>query len=424
VIKSISPLIASLKEYKRSSFNSDIIAGLTVGIILIPQALAYALLAGVPPIYGLYSALIPMLIYALLGSSYYLSIGPVAITAILMLKSVSKIHTPFSEPYIQLIILLGLFIGVFQIILGALRMGQLTQYIPKTVLSGFIQAAAILIIFSQFKDALGLMIPSQLSTFETLFYVINHAIEINLLALGLFGFSLLTILLVNSRNKRFPVALVVVLTSIGMSYYFQLDNKGLQIVGDIPQGFPELIFPVYEISTFISLIPSIFAVTFIGYVGSIGLALSFEHLQEEKVNANKELFVLGLAKVVGAFFQAFPSTGSFSRTAINVTAGAKTQISSLITIILLAVTLLFITPLFYYLPNAVLAAIIVHSVFSLLKVDYVKELWGKNKIDFTVFTATFMLTILTSLEIGVIGGILFYYLLTYSIHLFFNNNKS
>lgn len=303
-------------------------------------------------------------------------------------------------------------------------MGQLTQYIPKTVLSGFIQAAAILIIFSQFKDALGLMIPSQLSTFETLFYVINHAIEINLLALGLFGFSLLTILLVNSRNKRFPVALVVVLTSIGMSYYFQLDNKGLQIVGDIPQGFPELIFPVYEISTFISLIPSIFAVTFIGYVGSIGLALSFEHLQEEKVNANKELFVLGLAKVVGAFFQAFPSTGSFSRTAINVTAGAKTQISSLITIILLAVTLLFITPLFYYLPNAVLAAIIVHSVFSLLKVDYVKELWGKNKIDFTVFTATFMLTILTSLEIGVIGGILFYYLLTYSIHLFFNNNKS
>ena len=133
-----------------------------------------------------------------------------------------------------------------------------------------------------------------------------------------------------SRNKRFPVALVVVLTSIGMSYYFQLDNKGLQIVGDIPQGFPELIFPVYEISTFISLIPSIFAVTFIGYVGSIGLALSFEHLQEEKVNANKELFVLGLAKVVGAFFQAFPSTGSFSRTAINVTAGAKTQISSLI----------------------------------------------------------------------------------------------
>ena len=143
-------------------------------------------------------------------------------------------------------------------------------------------------------------------------------------------------------------------------------------------GFPELIFPVYEISTFISLIPSIFAVTFIGYVGSIGLALSFEHLQEEKVNANKELFVLGLAKVVGAFFQAFPSTGSFSRTAINVTAGAKTQISSLITIILLAVTLLFITPLFYYLPNAVLAAIIVHLGVFTLKSGLCKRTLGKK----------------------------------------------
>jgi SulP family sulfate permease len=173
------------------------------------------------------------------------------------------------------------------------------------------------------------------------------------------------------------------------------------------------------------LLPSIFAVTFIGYVGSVGLVLSFEHLQKgNRIETNKELFALGLAKLIGAFFQSIPSTGSFSRTAINVTAGAKTQISSLISVVLLCLTILFITPLFYYLPNAVLAAIITHSVLSLLRSEEIKIPWEQNKIEFIVFRSTFILTLLIGLEIGVVGGILLYYVLVKAVSYFVKPKKS
>ena len=419
------PLFAALQSYSPSMLSADIIAGLTVGIILIPQALAYGLLAGVPPIYGLYSALIPMIIYAFFGSSSFLSIGPVAVTAILMFSSVSKLHEPFTEVYIQQVILLGFYVGVFQIILSFLKVGQLIKHLPKVVLSGFVQAAAILIIISQFSNAFGIAVPGELSALGAVWYLLNHVVEINLLTIGFFGISLIIILWVNIKNSRFPIALVIVAIAILLSYYFELNTLGLNIIGDIPRGFPALIIPSFETSSFMKLLPSIFAVTFIGYVGSVGLVLSFEHLQKgNRIETNKELFALGLAKLIGAFFQSIPSTGSFSRTAINVTAGAKTQISSLITVVLLCLTILFITPLFYYLPNAVLAAIITHSVLSLLRSEEIKILWEENKIEFIVFTSTFILTLLIGLEIGVVGGILLYYVLVKAVSYFFKPKKS
>ena len=385
-----------------------------MGIILIPQAMAYALLAGLPPIYGLYSALLPIVIYAFLGTSNYLSVGPVAITAILMFSGVSKLAEPFTDDYINLIIVLGLYVGLFQILLSIFKLGNLTKYIPKVVLSGFVQAAAIMIIISQFKNALAITIPSDVSLIGSVAYIIKNASHINTITFVFFTISLLLIIVINKKFKGIPGALVAIVIATFLTYFFQLNKDGLIIIGSIPEGLPSFVIPKLDVASLVSLIPSIVTVAFIGFIGSIGLAKSFEDRQEGiKINPNKELFTLGLSKLFGAFFQAMPSTGSFSRSAINVVSGAKTQASSLISVLLILLTLLFLTPIFYFLPNAILAAIIVHSVFSLLDINYIKRLWQFDKIDFSVFTITFLTTILLSLEAGVIVGFILYYLLIF-----------
>lgn len=407
------PLLSSLKNYCLEVFRKDVIAGLTVGIILIPQSLAYALLAGLPPIYGLYGALIPILIYAFLGSSNHLSIGPVAITAILMLNSVSKIAEPFSTEYILLIIELGVYTGLFQILLSMLRVGKLTKYIPKTVFSAFIQAAAILIIISQFKNAFGLDIPTQGSNFNPIYYVFENHEKTNSWSFSFFIVSLSSLLIFRKMVKDFPIALLIIIIGTSLTYFLKLNIFGLPIIGKVPEGIPVLIFPKFSTTTFFQLFPSILTVSFIGFIGSIGLVKSFENLQEKKVNPNKELFALGMAKFIGGFFQAMPSTGSFSRTAINVIGGSKTQVSSLISVLLIIITLLYITPLFYFLPKAILAAIIVQSVFSLFNFGYVIVLWEKDKFEFIVFLITFLTTIFTRLEFGILFGLLAHYFVIY-----------
>ena len=414
MIRNIFPIVNSLKGYHNSLFKLDVLAGLTIGVVLIPQAMAYALLAGIPPIYGLYGALIPIIIYAFLGTSNYLSVGPVAITAILMFSGVSNLASPFSEDYVNLIIALGLFVGVFQLLLSAFKIGKLTKFLPKVVLSAFVHAAAILIIISQIKNASGIVVPNNLSSIESFGYIFQNTHDTNLLTFLFFLVSLLFILVLNQKFKNIPSALLTIIIATFLTYYFRLDKEGLVIIGSIPEGLPMFRLPNIDRNSFISLLPSILTVTFIGFVGSIGLAKSYEENQiYHKINSNRELLALGFSKLVGSFFQAMPSTGSFSRSSIGFVAGAKTQVASLVAGLLILLTLLFMTPVFYFLPNAILAAIIVQSVFSLLNLSYLKELWHTNKFNFVVFITTFFATIILGLEAGIILGFVLYYLLKY-----------
>ncbi|MBP2832680.1 sulfate permease [Aquimarina sp. U1-2] len=398
-------------QYNLSTFKKDSIAGITVGVILIPQAIAYALLMGVPPIYGLYSCLLPLVLYAFFGTSRQLSIGPVAVTAILVMSGVSQIADPFTDRFVELAIITSLLTGVLQIVMSVLRMGFLVNLIAQPVISGFISAAAILIIISQLEEGFGLDVPNLRHAYEILGYVIQNIAHSNLITLLICLFSILAIVLLKRWRSSFPGALSILVVTTLVTYVFKLHDKGVAIIGDVPSGLPSFDIPSIDYDTIVALLPAVLTITFIGYVGSMGIAKSMEMKNRDHVlKPNQELFALGIAKVVGSLFQAVPSSGSYSRTAINDEAGAKTTISSLVTSSIVFLSLLFLTSLFYYIPKAVLSAIILVSVFGLINFNGAKHLFKLKRRDFIVMMITFLGTLILGVERGIFIGVLLSFL--------------
>jgi SulP family sulfate permease len=400
------PLIRDLNNYSRQFFWADLNAGLVVGIMLIPQAMAYAVLAGMPAIYGLYGSLIPLVIYAFLGSSKHLSIGPVAISSLLIFSGVSQIATPGSPEYISLVITCGLLTGVLQLLIGLTKLGFLANFLSYPVITGFTSAAAVIILLSQLKDFFGVPTPDGLSLDEASLYFFQHLNQFNPLSLSLGLGSLLLMALLKQLSPKIPDALLVVMVGTLLCYYYQLQTQGLAIIGSIPKGLPG--FQVPELFKLQQLLPTIFTVTLIGMVECVSIG---KRIAAQKGNytivPNQEMMAIGLAKIGGSFFAALPSSGSFSRSAINSNAGARTQVSTLITALLILLSLLFLTPLFYFLPKTILAAIIILAVRKLLSIAEARQLWYTNRSDFWMLTATFIATILLGIEIGVLIGVVF-----------------
>ncbi|RZS93889.1 SulP family inorganic anion transporter [Aquimarina brevivitae] len=403
----IIPFIQTLRDYSFSSLKGDAIAGITVGVILIPQAVAYAMLMGAPPIYGLYASLVPLMVYAIFGSSKYLSIGPVAITAILLMNGVSELATPFSDLFVTFLIVAGLLVGLFQIFLGILRLGFLVNLISQPVLSGFISAAALIIVFSQLGGLLGIRIPKQDHQFESIIYIFNHLGDFNWITTAITIGSMLLFSLIKLWKKSFPSALLLILVTTLGSYYFDLQAMQVAIIGEVPTGLPFVNIPELSIAQIQQLLPTILSVTFIGYVGSIGVAKALEvKKRDHTVRPNQELFALGLAKVIGSLFLAIPTSGSYSRTAINEESGAKTTVSSLVSAFLVVIALLVLTPLFYYIPSVILSVIIVLSVVKLIDVREAIRLFKIRRSDFLVFLITFIVTFFMGMEKGILAGVI------------------
>ncbi len=362
---------------------------------------------GVPPIYGLYTCLVPLVLYAFFGTSRQLSIGPVAVTAILVMSGVSKLAEPFTDTFIELVLFTGFLIGVLQIVMSILRMGFLVNLISQPVISGFISAAAIIIIISQLEEGLGIDIPEFKHTYQTVWYTLTHFSEVHWITLGICLFSIGSIILLKKWKRSFPGALTVLVVTTVVTYLFDLKTKGISVIMDVPRGLPFFRIPEMDYETMISLIPSVLTVTFIGYVGSIGIAKSMEMKnRDHTIRPNQELFALGIAKVIGAFFQAVPSSGSYSRTAINDEAGAKTTISSIIAAIMVVLSLLFLTRFFYYIPKATLAAIILVSVFGLINFSEATYLFRLRRRDFLVMIITFLGTLVFGVENGIFIGVM------------------
>ena len=403
----IFPLFESFDDYTGRDFRADLVAGLTVGVMLVPQGMAYAFLAGVPPIYGLYSGILPLIVYALMGTSRQLSIGPVAVSALLVLAGVSQVAEPMTEEYISLVIALGLLIGVLQMLLGFIRMGFLVNFLSHPVVAGFTTAAAVIIAVSQLGDLFGIKVPRLHHAYETVHYIIEHIGETNWLATVLCLGSILIILLLKRLSKALPGALIVIVVSILLTWAFGLEKYDLAIVRDVPKGFPAFSFPTINGEVIQKLLPTVLTVTIIGIVESLGIAkvLEAKH-QNYVVQPNKELLALGVAKIVGAFSLAIPTSGSFSRSAVNNDSGARSGLSSIITAILIIITLFFLTPLFYFLPKAVLAAIILLAVRNLFEIKEARYLYKTDKRDFLMMMATLISTLILGIEFGVLIGVL------------------
>ncbi len=401
------PIVKSLKKYSKATFAHDLIAGLTVGVMLVPQGMAYALLAGMPPIYGLYAGLIPLMLYAILGSSRHLAIGPVAVSSLLVFGGISQLAEPQSAEFIGLVITAGLLIGLIEITLSFLQLGFLVNFLSHPVIAGFTSAAAVIIGISQLKDLLGFAIPNFPHPMEKLAYACSHLEQINWISFSLCMGTIGLIYGLRYFKRKLPGGLIVVVVGTFLSWYYDLENLGLAIVGTIPEGLPVFQIPSLELSTIEKLIPTVLTVTIIGLVESLSIAkvIGTKH-QNYIVRPNQELLALGIAKIGGAFFQSMPTSGSFTRSAINNDAGAKTTVASIITALLVGLTLIFLTPLFYYLPMAVLAGIILLAVKSLFDLEEAIHLWHVHRLDFLMMLTTFAITLAINIPTGILTGVL------------------
>lgn len=406
MIKNVIPALSWIKSYKKEYLTGDITAGLTVGVMLIPQGMAYSMLAGLPPIYGLYASTIPLIIYALFGTSRQLAVGPVAMVALLISSGVGALAVIGSNEFIALAILLALMVGVIQFAMGIFRLGFLVNFLSHPVIAGFTSSAAIIIGLSQLKHLLGISIPRG-KVHETLLNVFENFGDINIPTLLIGIGAIILLLIVKQINKKIPGPLIVVLFGIGVVYFLGLHEQGVKIVKDVPGGFDIFAIPSFNLASVESLLPVAFTISFIGFMESIAVAKAIQAKHKDyEVTANKELIGLGLANIVGSFFKAFPVTGGFSRTAVNDQAGARTGFASIISAALIILTLLFLTEYFYFLPNAILAAIIMVAVFGLIDFKEAKHLFIKDKTDFYLFMITAIGTLVLGIEEGIILGVI------------------
>ena len=407
-LKQLFPITIWLPKYRKKDLRGDLSAGLSVGIMLVPQGMAYAMLAGLPPIYGLYAATIPLLIYAVLGSSGQLSVGPVAMASLLVASALSEfVSTESASTLLEMAFLLTLMVGAIRLLMGVIGLGFLVNFLSAPVISGYTSAAALIIAFSQLKHLLGIKIPNSNFVHEVIY---NAAINIgsaNLITITIGIAGIILLLALKSIKKHYkidiPAPLALVALSTLLVWSFGLNQNGVAIVGTVPAGLPMFILPKFSLDQIQQLLPAASTIAVVGYMESIAVAKAMVSKHKEfKVSANQELIALGVANIGTAFFQGFPVNGGFSRTAVNEQSGAKTPLAGVFSAVLVLLTLLLLTPLFYYLPQAVLASVVMVAVMNLVSVSDIKRLWKINKKDFWMLLITFAAT----LFIGVVEGIL------------------
>ncbi len=403
-MKQYLPFLDWVKKYKSSDFSGDLSAGLTVGVMLIPQGMAYSMLAGLPPIYGLYASTIPLIIYALFGTSRQLAVGPVAMVALLISSGVGALASIGSSEFITLTILLAFMVGLIQFVMGVFRLGFIVNFLSHPVIAGFTSAAALIIGFSQLKHLLGIDIPRG-KVHETIINVAQNIEHINLPTFALGSAAILILLAIKRIKRRIPGPLIVVLLGIGAVSVLQLTTLGVRVVGEIPSGLPNFSSPAISLDVMQLLLPTALAIAFVSFMESIAVAKAIQKKHKNyEIDNNQELIGLGLANIIGSFFKAFPVTGGFSRTAVNDQSGAKTGLASIISAILIVLTLLFLTSYFYHLPTAILSAIIMVAVFGLIDVKEAKHLWQTDKRDFALFMVTAIGTLVLGIEEGILLG--------------------
>lgn len=394
-------------DYRKNGLLPDLVAGVTLGIILIPQAMAYGMLAGVGPVYGLYAALLPMAGYALLASSPHVAVGPTALASLLCLNGLMGLAAPGSGQFLSYAVLLGGMIGIIQLIFGLLRLGGIVSLLSRPVLSGFVSAAAVLITVSQLDVLLGIDLAKTEYFHEKLFALARKMPDLHLPSAGL-GAGALLLMAAAKRwlPARFPTMLVLIFLTTAL---VSLAGRawGIKTVEDIPPGLPAFNIPEITIGSVRDLLPVALVMALISFIEtlSIGKAFADNHAYY-RIFPNRESVALGIGKIAGAFFQAIPSSASFSRSAVLEENGGRTAISSIVAMILLGLVLLFFTPLFYYLPIPVLAAIIIYSVRNLFDLQEMKRLWRLAPKELATLLITFFFTLFAGLQYGIAGGVL------------------
>ena len=411
---SIFPALKWLKTYHPKHFKADVVAALIVLAMLVPQGMAYAMLAGLPPVMGIYASILPMIIYAFTGSSTTLSIGPVAIISMMVFSALQPVFAVGSTAYIEAACLLAIMVGIISLILGLFRFGFLIQLISHPVIKSFIIASALLIALGQFKFLLD--IPLQTNNIpEFIGSLVNNFHRISFLSVGV-SLAAITILVFLPKwvrsdflNKTIP--LLLVLSSIIVVYAFSLDQHGLKTVGIIPTGLPSFHFPTWNFDLVQKLLPSAFMIAMISFVESLAIAQATALQKRDDLNSNQELIALGLANIAAGINMGFAVSGSLSRTVVNSDAGAKTPMSGVMSSLLMIAVSLYFTSFFQNLPLTILAATIFVSIWKLVSFLPFFETWKYSKADGLAMWATFLGVTCIDISTGLVIGIILTFIL-------------
>lgn len=420
LIRQYFPIMDWGSRYNRGAFSNDLIAAVIVTIMLVPQSLAYALLAGLPPEAGIYASIAPIILYAIFGTSRALAVGPVAVVSLLTASAIGQVAEQGTAGYAVAALTLAFLSGGFLLLLGIFRLGFLANFLSHPVIAGFITASGILIATSQLKHILGVEAHGHTLP-EMLRSIFEHLSQINWITVVI-GVSAtaflfwvrknlkpllrrigLSPLMADILTKAGPVAAVVATTvSVWM---FDLAGQGVKIVGEIPQSLPPFTLPGLSPDLMGSLLVPAILISIIGFVESISVAQTLAAKKRQQIDPNQELIGLGAANLGAAFTGGFPVTGGFSRSVVNFDAGSETPAAGIYTAIGLAIAALFLTPLVYFLPKATLAATIIVAVLSLVDLSILRKTWDYNRDDFVAVLATILLTLTLGVEVGVASGV-------------------
>ncbi|WP_170423663.1 SulP family inorganic anion transporter [Ruegeria arenilitoris] len=423
------PILDWGRCYTKTALSNDLIAAVIVTIMLIPQSLAYALLAGLPPEAGLYASIVPILLYAIFGTSRSLAVGPVAVVSLLTASAVGQVAEQGTAGYAVAALTLAFLSGGFLVLMGVLRLGLLANFLSHPVIAGFITASGILIATSQLKHILGVDAHGHTLP-EMVMSILSHLPQLNWVtaAIGVsatvFLFWVRASLKSTLRAMRVPPLLADILTKAGpvaavvattvCVWAFDLAGQGVKIVGSVPQSLPPLTMPGFSLDLVNALLMPAILISVIGFVESVSVAQTLAAKKRQRIDPDQELIGLGAANLGAAFTGGYPVTGGFARSVVNFDAGAETPAAGAFTAIGLAIAALALTPLVYFLPNATLAATIIVAVLGLVDLSILKKTWDYSRADFAAVTATILLTLGLGVEVGVAAGVV----LSVGLHLY------
>ena len=421
-IKRFVPMAAWLPHYAKSDLPGDVIAGGIVAVMLVPQAMAYAMLAGLPPQVGLYASILPLVAYSALGSSRALAVGPVAIASLMTASALGAVVEAGTVNYVVAALILAALSGFILLAMGIARLGVLVNFLSHPVISGFTSAAALVIGVSQLKHLLGIDVPRGGMFTDTIAAIVGRLGDTNPTAAGLGLGTILLLLMMRGPLGRVlarlgvPTAIVTPVTKTGplaavvittlVVWLFDLNGAaGVAIVGHIPAGLPPLGLPAFDAELWADLLPAAMLISIVGFLESVSVAKALASKKRQKIDANQELVALGTSNIAAAVSGGYPVTGGFSRSVVNYTAGANTPLAALITAALIAVTVVALTPLFHYLPRATLAAVILVAIANLIDLKTLHHAWTYNKADAASLAATFLSVLIAGVEAGIVFGL-------------------
>ncbi len=400
------PFLSWLPDVSARSLKADLWAGLTGAVIVLPQGVAFAAIAGLPPQYGLYAAMVPVIIAALFGSSMHLVSGPTTAISLVILANVSHFAEPGSAEYIRLVLTLTLLAGMFQLGLGLARLGAVVNFVSHSVVTGFTAGAAILIATSQLGGFFGVEMPGGGGVWASWRHLLTHLPQSNPRVLGLGVFTMLVVLAVRRLNPRLPALLLAMVAASLAAALLDGASHGVRLVGALPASLPPLSLPLPGFDEVRQLVPGALAIAMLGLAEAVSIARAVAVRSQQRIDNSQEFIGQGLANVVGSFFSAYASSGSFTRTGLNFEAGAKTPLAAVFSALLLAAIVLLVAPLTAHLPLAAMSGVILLVAANLVDLDGIRHILRTDKSEAGVLAVTFLATLFVQMEFAIFCGVI------------------